>query len=432
MFVLPLLLLLQLLLTYLEVVVMTTVVEEEAKLDGRLDIVQLSRAPTDELHTIVFARKQNNLELLESMLLSASDPHHPHYGKHLTKHEVNAITSNEEATHKIYQFLRKHHINILNSTYFDDYIPAVSTINKWEELFGAEFYVFQQTTDPFKKFIRCLKYSLPDDISHYVETAFNTVQIPDIYTSRRATKVLVSPLMDVLDTNIIGYTTPSLINNVYRIENNVGSKRGSQAVYAILDQQMSPSDLTYFQQRFELPIESINSSVGGHVSDTACAFDINDCIEANLDVQYLMAVSQSVPTTFYYWEGNDVWLDWIVNMANMLKPPQVISISYGSYELSMSKSYIKAFDVEAMKLGMMGVTLVAASGDDGVSGFMARNGNIPCDYYADFPASSPYVTAVGGTMVTDVMTYDPTYYCLIVIKFIYYKDNTYDLIYSIC
>ena len=71
MFVPPLLL--HLSLSYLEVVVMTFVVEE-AKLDGRLDIVQLGRASADELHTIVFARKQNNLELLESMLLSASDP----------------------------------------------------------------------------------------------------------------------------------------------------------------------------------------------------------------------------------------------------------------------------------------------------------------------------------------------------------------------
>jgi len=371
-------------------------VMEEAKLDGRSDITQLGRAPVDAKHTIVFARKQNNVELLESMLLSASDPHHPQYGKHLNKHEVNAITSNKEATLQIYQFLRKHDVNILNSTYFDDYIPAESTIGIWEAIFDTEFYVFQQAADPSMKFTRCLKYSLPNDISRHVDAAFNTVQIPDIYTTRKVQTAV--PLIDITENT--GYTTPSLINSVYRIESNVGSRRGSQAVYAILDQQMSPADLTYFQQRFGLPVESINSSIGGHISDAACAVNINDCIEANLDVQYLMGVSQSVPTTFFYWEGYDVWLDWIVEMANMLKPPHVISISYGSYELSMSKSYIKAFDIEAIKLGMMGVTLVAASGDDGVSGFLARNGNIPCDYYAGFPASSPYVTAVGGTMVT--------------------------------
>ena len=40
----------------------------------------------------------------------------------------------------------------------------------------------------------------------------------------------------------------------------------------------------------------------------------------------------------------------------------------------------------------MGTTILAASGDDGVIGY--GNGN--CGYYPMFPASSPYVTAVGG------------------------------------
>ncbi len=48
----------------------------------------------------------------------------------------------------------------------------------------------------------------------------------------------------------------------------------------------------------------------------------------------------------------------------------------------------------------MGVTLVAASGDDGVSGYLTRSGRVSCGYYPMFPASSPYVTAVSGTSVS--------------------------------
>lgn len=58
-----------------------------------------------------------------------------------------------------------------------------------------------------------------------------------------------------------------------------------------------------------------------------------------------------------------------------------------------------AFNFAAVKLGLQGVTLIAASGDDGVSGSLFRL-DYPtreCGYYAMFPASSPYVTAVGGT-----------------------------------
>ena len=41
----------------------------------------------------------------------------------------------------------------------------------------------------------------------------------------------------------------------------------------------------------------------------------------------------------------------------------------------------------------MGVTVLAASGSDGVSG-----SNVGCGYFPSFPATNPYVTAVGGTM----------------------------------
>jgi tripeptidyl-peptidase-1 len=50
------------------------------------------------------------------------------------------------------------------------------------------------------------------------------------------------------------------------------------------------------------------------------------------------------------------------------------------------------------------VTVVAASGDDGVSGYYNRNPRYAdkrCGYNAMFPVSSPYILAVGGTMGTE-------------------------------
>jgi subtilase family serine protease len=48
----------------------------------------------------------------------------------------------------------------------------------------------------------------------------------------------------------------------------------------------------------------------------------------------------------------------------------------------------------------MGVTIVAASGDDGVGGFLVRSSQLICGYYAMYPASLPLVVAVGGTQVS--------------------------------
>jgi len=51
-------------------------------------------------------------------------------------------------------------------------------------------------------------------------------------------------------------------------------------------------------------------------------------------------------------------------------------------------------NVEFQKIGVQGVSVLFASGDQGVWG---REGAIGSKFHPDFPAGSPYITAVGGT-----------------------------------
>merc|ERR1711862_186363 len=81
----------------------------------------------------------------------------------------------------------------------------------------------------------------------------------------------------------------------------------------------------------------------------------------------------------------------------MGSPPLINSISYGSIEPEMAASVMNTFNTEAMKLGTMGVSIFVSSGDDGVANFQARWDASKCAYTPSFPATSPYVTAVGAT-----------------------------------
>jgi tripeptidyl-peptidase-1 len=119
-----------------------------------------------------------------------------------------------------------------------------------------------------------------------------------------------------------------------------------------------------------------------------CETTPDNCVEANLDVQYLMAISQT-PTTFWYSPSNQSFSDWLLTVANTDDPPLIISISYGSEERFMTSSELDAFNLEAQKLGAMGVTILIASGDDGAVGSGARTGPHTCGYHPDFPSGSP-------------------------------------------
>lgn len=99
-------------------------------------------------------------------------------------------------------------------------------------------------------------------------------------------------------------------------------------------------------------------------------------------------------------------------MCGAYKPTNVISISYGLTENSYSYHYENRQCQEYLKLGLQGVSVIYASGDSGV-GNRELLCNLPANWTSypasdfgdlggftpEFPASCPYVTAVGATMV---------------------------------
>jgi subtilase family serine protease len=79
-------------------------------------------------------------------------------------------------------------------------------------------------------------------------------------------------------------------------------------------------------------------------------------------------------------------VDWLLRVSGDDDPPKVLSISYGMGEHYVTIQEATAFDVEARKLGLQGVTILVASGDSGVSGD-DEDGRTVCGYH---PGKSSY------------------------------------------
>jgi tripeptidyl-peptidase-1 len=87
-----------------------------------------------------------------------------------------------------------------------------------------------------------------------------------------------------------------------------------------------------------------------------------------------------------------------------VKPAHVISTSYGYNEADLSRAYTARQCSEYAKLGLMGVTVLYSSGDNGVAGnggkcladdgSQTSNGN---RFNPTFPSTCPYITSVGAT-----------------------------------
>ena len=78
--------------------------------------------------------------------------------------------------------------------------------------------------------------------------------------------------------------------------------------------------------------------------------------------------------------------------------PQVISISYGTNEQVLDESYARTVCDTFGQLGTRGVSIIAAAGNlgPGVS-CLANDGSNSTRFLPGFPASCPYVTAIGAT-----------------------------------
>jgi len=363
---------------------------ETKELHFREDWAVKSPAAGWETHAVMIAVKQQNLDKLHDVLMEVSTPQSPKRGKYLSFDEVHAMTSNKKATHAVLSWLTgTPGVRVKKIHKYGHYIHAETNVSTWQHLLQADFAHLVSSSDPTNVILRATSdVHIPDTLADSITGIFMTTQLPPRPRPRAEPRFINASVTGV---------TPAGLRSFYHVS-GTGSPSVSQAVFESLGQYTSPSDLATFEQQFGLASEKISQDIGGHESGFMCTINPNNCAEANLDVQYMMAISPVTPETYWYEANqNTPFESWIEAVAGTANPPLVHSISYGSIEPEVATSVATTFNNEAMKLGAQGVTIFVSSGDDGVANFQARGKASKCAYTPSFPASSPYVTAVGAT-----------------------------------
>jgi tripeptidyl-peptidase-1 len=110
----------------------------------------------------------------------------------------------------------------------------------------------------------------------------------------------------------------------------------------------------------------------------------------------MIGVGGAIPLYDYHLSQYSL-LDWINQVLADKGSTQVHSVSYGNDEIQQtSTAYMYSCNDQFMAAGAYGISILFASGDQGVWGRSGHNGH----FNPDFPAASPYITAVGGTDFT--------------------------------
>jgi len=185
---------------------------------------------------------------------------------------------------------------------------------------------------------------------------------------------------------------PQTLRKYYNVSSSLaasGLYDNKQAVSAF-EETFSAKGLAIFGKQIaksQYPFK-VSATPGAKLDPT------NDATEGSLDVQYIMAMGQNVPTWFWAVQYSYWILEWTLDVLGQQSPPLVHSLSYGTsieHQCDIASSwcgvlgynstaYAVRTGVELQKLGARGVTVLVSSGDNGAPG-RANNGHCPLQEY---------------------------------------------------
>jgi kumamolisin len=155
-----------------------------------------------------------------------------------------------------------------------------------------------------------------------------------------------------------------------------------------------PADLqTYFAGLGVGPVSVSAVSVDGAANAPTGSANGPDG-EVMLDIEVVGAIAPAARIVAYFAPNTDAgFLDAVTTaIHDTTNAPSVISISWGGAESTWTSQALTAMSSAFEAAAMMGITVCVASGDNGSSDGVSGGGK-----HVDFPASSPYALACGGT-----------------------------------
>ena len=393
--------------------------------------------PTDKVEFTLNLKARNMAEL-KRRALAASTPGTPEYGKFMTTAEIDALTSpSPDAVNRVKSWLADSGIEhrVVRENIF-----VHTSVEKASQLLGTSFSTYRMDGRALTK---AGNFSLPAEVAEVTATTLGLHGMP-------APRHNPIPMVKANGANPPA-VTPSVIAATYNIKNPYVNPQGKnlQGVAEFQGQYMNKNDLVEF---FEKEVPGFTSGEDDVTKFVGAPYKQGNGVEADLDIQFIMGNAPGVKTDFFEWPEYATSLSPLPSPLTLLHPHSptpkpttpfrhtwtglvltriprttkrgrmdfcsdllsytsalldsdsiVNSISYGFQgnlqQLNCKTSDVTAVDNNWAKLAAKGVSVMISSGDSG-SGY-TRSGLGGYKLYPSWPASSPWVTAVGATCFID-------------------------------
>ena len=360
-------------------------------------LLDLGRVPSDtplRRVTIVFKRSQQQQQDLDALLQQQQDPTSPNFHKWLTPSQFQSrfgISDSDLAAVK--SWLQAKGLQVIEESSDRSMVVFSGPAAAVEQAFNTEFHSYSANGETH--FANASELSLPSALAG---VAAGVRGLNDFRPRPRP------HLKRAFTSSISGshFLAPDDFATIYNLKAlyAAGIDGTGQKIAIVGQSDIVPVAISTFRSVSGLPASNPQVILIPGSADPGVAS--GDVDEASLDIEWSGAVAPGA--SIIYVNSKNALDSLQYAIQNNVAP--VISSSYGDCEPNFSQTEITADNSLLQQANVQGQTIVGASGDSGAA---------DCDYpttstpvttakhglAVDFPPSSPFVTAVGGSTFSD-------------------------------
>ncbi|MDR8395632.1 S53 family peptidase [Paraburkholderia sp. USG1] len=353
-------------------------VEQGSKVVGQCD-------PAERIEVFVMLRRQQQAQFDALMSrIETGDPGVKPISREALAKDYGAAPDDIA---KVKAFATEHGLTVVREDPAARSVVLGGTIAQFQNAFAVKLEHYEHhTAGQFRG--RTGAISVPDDLHGVVEAVMGLDNRPQAHPHFR-----IRPPFQPARGRQVSFTPPQLAS-LYHFPQGDG---GGECVGIIeLGGGYNTADLKSYFASLGVASPTVKS-VGVDQGSNQPSGDPNGPDgEVTLDIEIVGAIAPGAKIAVYFTQNSDAGFIDAVSRAvhDATNKPSVISISWGAPESNWTSQSLQAFNGVLQSAAALGVTVCAASGDSGSSDGASGGDQV------DFPASSPYVLACGGTNLT--------------------------------
>jgi subtilase family serine protease len=372
--------------------------------------------------SLVFSRSAAQQAALDNLVAAQQDPTSPLYHHWLTPDQFAAQFGVADADiAAVETWLEQQGFSVDSVSRSRNRIYFSGTAAQVASAFGASLHYYQ--TPAIGNQTATMHFAPSADLTIPAALASSVLAIENLSSFRPHAHVKIhapqaQPRFTSSQTGA-NFLTPGDVSTIYNVSaaTGAGYTGTGQTIVIIGQSAIETSDITNFQTAAglpnKLPTLILMPGTGSSTINPGGSKD-NDEVESDLDLEYSGAIAQGATIDFIYTGSNTYYgafdaLEYAIDEqgatvtttsgASVPFHASIISSSYGDCETDLGSSNYNSLNAALEQAATQGQTVIAAAGDDGSTDC---NGEVTSKseeeaLAVDFPASSQYVTGIGGT-----------------------------------